>query len=264
MPRPGEILRAFRESWGWTTRQVGDKSQKLADIWGNPEYALDSSSVSRIENGDTLIPSVSSGKMTSLMEIYSRGANTLWSLIKPERHAYLVDDPLGGPDFTQLVREGRLAEKLSVILGSTYANQTIPEKTVFTSIRDSEGYGRFHPFQDRKRYAGAIVGLTDRCIYPLIGPGALLIVDRASKAIPTYDFFNELERPKFLIETHDGLFCCWCDLLDGQRMVKVVPHPMGSIPHPSLHKPMKLGPEVEIVGEIAFWGMEGPRHRQKR
>jgi transcriptional regulator with XRE-family HTH domain len=130
MLRPGKILRAFREAWGWTTRQVGDKSHKLAGVWGHPEYAIDSSSISRIENGETSIPAVSSGKMTALMEIYSKDANTLLGLIKPERHAYLVDDPLGGPNFTQLVREGRLAEKLSVILASRYPTQAIPEKTI--------------------------------------------------------------------------------------------------------------------------------------
>lgn len=264
MPRPGEILRCFREAWGWTTRRVGEESQNLAEIWGDSEYAIDSSYVSRIEKGETPLPAVSSGKLTSLMEMYSQGTDTLWDLIKPPRQAYLVDDPLGGPRGTQLIREGRLAQKLSVLLASSYPDQSIPQKTIITPIRDSQAYGGLHPFQDRRRYVRAIVGLLDLCLFPLIGPGTLLIVDRDSKVIPTYDFFSELERPKFLIETHDGFFCCWCDLLDEGRMVKVVQHPLGSVPDPSLNRPLKLGREVEIVGEVAFWGMESPKHRRSR
>ncbi len=260
----GKILRSFREAWGWTTRQVAEKSRKLAEIWGDREYALDSSYISKIENGDTSIPAVSSGKMTAMMEIYSKGANTLWNMIKPPRQAYLVDDPLNGPEFTQLVREGRLAEKLAILLASAYRDLSIPNKTTLNPIRELEGINRMHPFQDRKKYARAIVGLTDHCLFPLIYPGTLLIVDRECRTIPTYDFFTELERPKFLIETHDGLFCCWCDSLDEGRMMRVVQHPLGTLAHKCLHKPLRLGREVEIVGEVAFWGMENPKHRRSR
>ena len=261
MPRRGKILRSFREAWGWTTRQVAEKSKKLAERWGDPEYAMDQSYVTKIENGGTLITAMSSGKLTAMMEIYSKGSNTMWNLIKPPRGVSLVEDPLGGPDFTQLIREGRLAEKLAVLMASAYPELAIPQKTTITPIKENEGFSRLHPFQDRKRYLRAIVGLTDFCLFPLICPGALLIVDRECKTIPTYDFFNELERPKFLIETHDGLFCCWCDSLDEGRMIRVVQHPLGTLPHGSLHKPLKLGREAVIVGEVVFWGMESPKHR---
>jgi len=178
--------------------------------------------------------------------------------------ATVEEDPLGGPDFTQVIREGRLAEKLAVLMASAYPELAIPQKTTITPIKENEGFSRLHPFQDRKRYLRAIVGLTDFCLFPLICPGALLIVDRECKTIPTYDFFNELERPKFLIETHDGLFCCWCDSQDEGRMIRVVQHPLGTLPHRSLHWPLKLGREAGIVGEVVFWGMESPKHRLSR
>ncbi|MBN9615423.1 MAG: hypothetical protein BGO25_03450 [Acidobacteriales bacterium 59-55] len=264
MPQRGKILRSFREAWGWTTRQVAEKSRKLAEIWGDSEYALDASYISKIENGGTPIPAVSSGKLASMMEVYSKGSNTLWNLVKPPRNGFLVDDPLGGPEFTQMIREGRLAEKLAVLMASAYPESSIPNQTSISPMRDNDGRSRMHPFQDRKRYIRAIVGLTDYCLFPLICPGTLLIVDRQCKSIPSYDFFSELERPKFLIETHDGMFCCWCDSLEGGQMIRVVQHPLGTLPHRSLHRPLKLGREAEIIGEVTFWGMESPKHRQVR
>lgn len=264
MPQRGKILRSFREAWGWTTRQVAEKSRKLAEIWGDSEYALDASYISKIENGGTSLPAVSSGKLASMMEMYSKGSNTMWNLVKPPRNAYLVGDELGGPEFTQMIREGRLAEKLAVLLTSAYPELSIPHQTSIRPMRNDEGHSRMHPFHDRKRYIRAIVGLTDHCLFPLICPGTLLIIDRECKTIPTYDFFSELERPKFLIQTHDGLFCCWCDSLDEGQMLRVVQHPLGALPHRSLHRPLRLGREVEIVGEVAFWGMESPKHRRTR
>jgi hypothetical protein len=264
MPQRGKILRGFREAWGWTTRRVAEMSQKLAEAWGDQEYAIDASYVTRIENGETLIPAVASGKMAALMEIYSKGSNSLWNLVKPPRNVSMVEDPLAGPALTQMIREGRVAEKFAVLLASSYPDLSIPQTTTIKPIPENDAVGRMHPFQDKRRYIRAIIGLKDTCLRPILAPGTMVIVDRECKIIPTYDFYSEFERPKFLIETHVGLFCCWCDSLDDGRMIKVAQHPLVVLPHRALHNPLKLGQEVEVIGEVVFWGMESPSHLRRR
>lgn len=263
MPHRGKRLRYYRDAWGWTTRHVEEVSRKLAAIWDDPEYMISSGYVSRIENGDVRLSCVSFGKIEGLVEIYNTGPKA-WGELRPERKVSLVEDLLDGPAYTQPIRGGRLAEKSSILLRTAYSDRSQPEMTELRPFTSKDSLDEVHPFGDRRRYLRAVLGQKDTCLRPILSPGTMLIVDRKWTSIPTYDFFVEDDRPMFLIETHVGIFCCWCDSLDNGRTIKVAPHPLSPLPHRKLHEPLKVDRDVDIIGEVVFWGMESRRHQRRR
>ena len=261
----GEVLRRFRHMWGLSTRAVEAKSQQLAELWDDPAYVVHSSYLTKLENGERRVLLMSMAKMTSLTEIFSKGSNTLLRLCRPPRYVSLVNDFLECPEYIQVIREIRFSETFSVMLSSAFPGGTLPKATRLMPATDLDGTDSVHPFQDRRRYLRAIVGSSDLCLFPLILPGALIIVDRDSKVLARDgEYDNELDRPIFLIETHDGYFCCWCDpVQDGQSM-KVVQHPLGTVQNKALLHPLKIGQQVEIVGEVAFYGMDRRGYSRRR
>lgn len=265
MPHRGDVLRRFRQMWGLSTRAVEAKSQRLAELWDDPAYLVHSSYLTKLETGERQVLLMSMAKMTSLTEILSKGSNTLLKLCRPPRYVSLVEDPLGGPERTQLIREGRLAEVFSVMLSSAFPDESIPDTTRIVPLSELDARASAHPFQDRRRYLRAIVGLSDLCLFPLILPGAFLVIDRDSKALARDgEYDNELDRPIFLIETHDGYFCCWCDPMEDGQLLKIIQHPLGTVRNKSLLQPLKVGQQVEIVGEVAFYGMDRRGYSRRR
>lgn len=266
MQERGEKLRDYRNALGWTTRRVEQVSRILAAAWNDPEYVIDASYVSRIENGDVRLSCVSFAKIEGMVEMYSAGPRA-YTELRPKRRISFVEDLLDGPVRTRPIHSGRFAEKISTLLHAAHSYETNPE---FTKIKAFTGRGSFddiHPFQDRKRYLRAVVGSKDTCLRHKLTPGTMLIVDRESNTIPKYDFYIEDDRPMFLIDTHFGMFCCWCDSLGDGTTIKVVPHPASPyslLPHRRLHEPLKIDRDVNIVGEVVFWGMESRRHQDRR
>lgn len=264
MSHPGKMLRHFREKWGLSIRDVEAKSDLIAQRWGDRSYFIDSSYFNRIETGQQPILNVSMGKAISMMEILSRGSGTLLRMCRPPRGHILVEDFLGGPEQTNVVQEGRLAEGVSQLLSAADLNIRIPENTTLRPLPDAYDIQVPHPFQDRKRYLRVIVGKTDLCLYPYILPGTLLIVDREYRQIPKdREFDNEFQRPIFLVDTHDGYFCCWCELIEDSDRVRIVQFPTGKLPFRSLHHPLKLGEQIEIVGAVAYEGLDRRRYLER-
>lgn len=264
MANPGTILRRFRETWGLSTRDVEAKSSLIAQHWGDKAYFIDSSYFNKIETGQQSILSVSMGKAVSMMEILSKGSGTLLKLCRPPRGHILVEDFLGGPERTRTVEEGRVAEGFSQLLSAADLCTHVPDNTTLKPLPDIYDISVPHPFQDRKRYLRVIVGKSDLCLYPYVLPGTLLIVDREHRKIPTdREFDNEFQRPIFLVDTHDGYFCCWCELAKDSDMVRIVQFPTGKLPFPSLHRPLKLGEQIEIVGAVAYEGVDRRRYLER-
>lgn len=264
MPPAGKVLRRLREMWGLSTRDIEAKSSLIAEHWQDKAYFIDASYFNKIETGQQPILNVSMGKAVSMMEILSRGSGTLLKLCRPPRGHILVEDFLGGPSSTGVIDEGRLAEGVSQLLAVADLSIAIPNNTTLKMLPDVYDMRAPHPFQDRKRYLRVIVGKSDLCLYPYVLPGTLLIVDREYRRIPKdREFDNEFQRPIFLVDTHDGYFCCWCELVDDTDMVRIVQFPTGKLPSRSLHQPLKLGAQIEIVGAVAFEGLDRRRYLER-
>jgi hypothetical protein len=265
MPERGKRLRDYRNAWGWTTRRVEELSRKLAAIWNDPEYIIHASTISRIERGEIRLSCVAFAKVEGMIEMYSTGPKGFTEL-RPKRPISLVEDPLDEPVRTRIVQGGRFAEKTSALIHAAYADRQTPELTAIKSFSGKDSFDEIHPFQDRKRYLRAVVGLKDTCLRHKLTAGTMLIVDQKWNTIPKYDFYIEDDRPMFLVDTHFGMFCCWCDSLDDGNTIKIVPHPASSLsplPHRQLHAPLKINRDINVVGEVVFWGTESRRHQER-
>src|SRR6266478_8160318 len=75
--RPGEQLKELRSRLGITTRDVTEKSQRIAEAEGNDEFYISNAWLTKLENTDS-IPSVH--KLVTLSVIYHVGFSELLNL----------------------------------------------------------------------------------------------------------------------------------------------------------------------------------------
>jgi hypothetical protein len=76
----------------------------------------------------------------------------------------------------------------------------------------------------KPEYRYGYIGLSDRMMYPLITPGAIVQIDERHQQIVSGLWRRESERPIYFLETRTGFACCWCALRN--RNVILEPHPL--------------------------------------
>jgi transcriptional regulator with XRE-family HTH domain len=52
MAHIGELLRVIRLEWGLTLREVMERSQIIAKIWGSPSHAVSYGHLAKVEKGE--------------------------------------------------------------------------------------------------------------------------------------------------------------------------------------------------------------------
>ncbi len=238
MTHIGELLRIIRLEWGLTLRQVMERSQVVAQIWGSPSHVVSFGHLAKVEKGEH---DLTVDKFLSLSEIYSKSPETLLRTYRPHRCTSLLADQVGGPSSTHLVTEGRLGERAMQLLPDTF--EEAPARTILLPpSRDV----------DKSRYRRVIVGTSDLTLSPLIRPGAILKIDTHKRAIATYrEWSGEFDRPIYLLYTREGYMCAWCELDTTGSWLTTVPHICSKTPH--LH--LRYGQEVEVVGRAVGLAM---------
>ena len=239
MERVGALLRGIRTEWGLSLREVKDRTEILAKLWGNPRYASSFSNLAKLELGQH---DMRVSTLISLSHVYSKRTQTLVdACLPPEYHAPAFN-PLEGPNSTVLITEGHLQERAERLLSVTGA-RNIPENTaLIPSDVDSQ----------RHRYRNAIVGRKDRALYPMIRPGAMITVDTHQRAIaPPKAWTNEFDRPIYLLDTRNGYVCGWCQMSEGGTRLNVVSHLMAKLDV----LPLAYGKDVEVVGRVVAVAM---------
>jgi transcriptional regulator with XRE-family HTH domain len=98
-------------------------------------------------------------------------------------------------------------------------------------------------FNPRQHICG-LVGLEDYTMFPLLRPGALVMVDDDRRRIVNKEWQNEQERPIYFIELRGGYRCAWCQLEESK--LTLIPHPMSPVPAQSFNYPG----DAEIVGQV--------------
>jgi len=238
----GKLLRGFRQEWGLSLRQVKERSEVLAQLWGHSSHVVSFSYLAKLENGKHDIQDMAVSKLLSLSEIYSKEPDTLLHACRPPRLDTQLKDPIGGPATTRLITEGRLADRALRVLPDVRSGPP-PGKTSLLAGGDNSG---------RNRYRRAIVGESDLTLFPMIRPGTLLTADTYQRTIaPRKTYTNEFDRPIYLLHTRAGYVCGWCDLEQDGTMLRIVPHPLGQT-HFGL---LKYGQDVEVVGRLVFIAM---------
>jgi transcriptional regulator with XRE-family HTH domain len=230
----GTRLRAIRVRWGLSLREVMERSEKLAQHWGNDSYEISGSWLARLERGkhEMTVP-----KLITLSTIYSEPAELLLREFQPKltTPGIGMSHVLPGPNSTQLVTGGQLDLQARQLIPDSFSSTPIPENTM---LLPPEGGLTSSP------YRRAIIGRQDRTLAPMIQPGSIVKVDIQKKAILSRkDWTNEFDRPIYLLLTRNGYVCGWCEL-DERGMLTVVTHSLSGEPF----QHWKYKKEVEVIG----------------
>jgi transcriptional regulator with XRE-family HTH domain len=240
MEQPGERLKRVRELLQLTYRDVVEASRQIAARLGKAEFAIALSRLADIENGVT---------MPSLCRLYSLCA--IYRLEFEEVAAWF-----GAPlDQLPAVAAGIGLKATHTVQFKPRGTAPLPllgpgdidlTKTTFLS-RVIERWGgmplRFLHGMDFKRHRYGLIGLEDWSMYPLLHPGALVLIDDRAR-IAAGGWTTEFDRPIYFLEKRDGFLCQWCDLAGGSLIVR--PHPSS----PCKPQVFRYPQEIELVGQV--------------
>jgi transcriptional regulator with XRE-family HTH domain len=241
---PGEFLRARRERLGMTLRDVQHASSLVAEKENNDEMSISSSWLSEIET-ESSAPSVQ--KLFSLSVIYGISYHDLLARynVHPDRvHQY------------REVFHGNRTRPFPADVHNLETNITLPMQvdprfrweTTQLVNRMIAVWGEIPAsllinFNPRNHMIG-LVGLEDNRMWPLLRPGAIVLIDGDQRKIVTQGWKNEHERPIYFVELRDGYRCCWCQLVDGKLFI--TPHPLSR----ATVETFNLPGDAEIVGQV--------------
>lgn len=240
----GTYLKNVRTRLGLGLREVQDASNILADYENNEEMYISAARLVQIEN-EPSVPSVY--KLLSLCAVYGLDFLDVLSRygVKPDRiHHYRELLP------------PRLTQPVSPIIRSLDTTVTIPIRldprfrweTTQLLNRAVAIWGEipaaflvnFNP----RQYICGLVGLEDYTMFPLVRPGALVMVDGDRRRVVQREWQNELERPIYFVELRDGYRCAWCQVKEGR--LTLIPHPLSPVSAQAFSFP----DEAEIVGQV--------------
>ncbi len=241
----GEALRKLREQLGLTIRDVEAASQRLADKYSNPSFAVSLSRLSDIETKD-IVPSIH--KLYALAIIYRRSIYDLMKL-------YGVDLADSAGDIETAIPNLANSHPFSSLNRLPQAEMPVTLDPAF-HIQATTDIGRMvarwgivpvhmlsRLVKDRK-YSYGYIGMDDLTMYPLILPGSFVQVDESRNAITRKLWRSEFERPIYFVETRQGFVCSWCEL--NGSLLTLKPHPMS----PVQSRTLRLGAEAEIIGQV--------------
>ena len=113
---------------------------------------------------------------------------------------------------------------------------------------------------DMKNHRYAFIGSEDWSMYPIVQPGALVLIDESHRKIVTSGWSNEFDRPIYFLEHRKGFVFGWC-ALNGKQLV-LQPHPAS----PCLPAVYSYPEEIDVIGQISGVAMildQGKRRRAR-
>jgi transcriptional regulator with XRE-family HTH domain len=257
MERAGEKLKRVREALKLTFRDVEQASQEIAFRRGSDEFAVALSRLADIENKGTL---------PTIYRIY-----TLCAIYRLD-----FDEVLG---WYGVPRELLHSEAVQVRLNETHtlrfsepAAVSVPQslefeidltRTTFLSHMIRR-WGKmplsFLNGLDLREHRYGFVGLDDWSMYPVLHPGALLMIDQSRRKIALDGWTNEFDRPIYFLEHRGGYLCGWCSIVG--RYLLVQPHPASNLRPQSFEFPT----EIDVIGQVTGVAMtlESKKERHAR
>ncbi|HKV23365.1 MAG TPA: helix-turn-helix transcriptional regulator [Candidatus Acidoferrum sp.] len=242
--RPGERLKELRSRLGITTRDVTEKSQRIAEAEGNEEFYISNAWLTQIENTHAT-PSIY--KLYSISTIYHVRFTDLLLLFGVDLQKIGKHQLSLLPEHTQLTtmdtRELDQAQTVPVRFDRDFDQ----DKTNLLS-RMVQVWGEIPvalvQHLDIKHSQYGYVGLQDHTLFPLIRPGSFVQIDETLRKVRTFKWRSEFERPIYFVELRDGYACSWCEL-QGNKLL-LVPHPLS----PCTIRQFVHRTDVEIVGQV--------------
>jgi transcriptional regulator with XRE-family HTH domain len=231
----GARLSAIREKWGLTLRQVEERTERLAQEWGQPSYKISASWLLRVEQEGRRI---SGEKLIVLGAVYGIPTDQLLAF-RPQRGSKAQEfDEVSGPNTTLLLTRGPLEEHARRWLPDSTATGPIPDETTLLPREDHMP----------SHYRRGIIGLRDKTMDPMIRPGTFVLINPQRRAIAhRREWTNEFDRPIYFLMTHTKCVCTFCELDKSREWLTTYPHPLSYVA-PERWRYMK---EVDVIGRVA-------------
>lgn len=235
MEQVGAKLRAIRQEWGLTLREVEERSARLAEEWGNPSYRISASWLDRIERE---YRGLSAAKLIVLAAVYSVPPDQLLALYSRGSGNPPQLGHLSSPNTTLLLSKGPLEQHARLWLPDSIAIEPIPDETTLLSPESHlPSY-----------YRRGIIGRLDKTLDPMVRPGSIVLINTQRRAVAhRREWKNEFDRPIYFILTHAGYCCGWCELDKSTEWLTLVPHSLSY----ATGQRWRYRKEVEVIGRVA-------------
>jgi transcriptional regulator with XRE-family HTH domain len=231
----GASLRAIRQQWGLSLREVERRSRSIAWERGDPSFEVSASWLVRLESDGH---ELTVNKVIALAEIYSLTIEQLLRSIYPRSGETQNTDQLSGPNGTEPPIED--LRKASAILSQ--AAKPLPDPSLdATTLLPTKNV----PFPTP--YRRAIIGKLDMTLNPMIPPGSIVQIDtRMTDISMKKDWTHEFQRPIYFVRTQEEYAFGWCELDGNSEWLTLIPHPLS----PASSRRWKYREEVENLGRV--------------
>jgi transcriptional regulator with XRE-family HTH domain len=229
----GERLRAIRQRWELSLREVEERSLRFAQEHGSESHQVSASWLVRLEREKH---ELTVNKLISLANIYNIPAVELLHSICPVGRQPVLRQ-LSTPNATMLLTEGPLEEQAKYLIPDAPFVEP-PDETQLLPLGDGL-------LQTPIRRG--IIGKRDRTLEPMIPPGSIVHFDSQQRAISSRkDWTQEFKRPIYFLMTRGGYVCGWCELDKKAEWLTLVPHPLS----PATSRRWKYRTEIESLGRV--------------
>jgi transcriptional regulator with XRE-family HTH domain len=231
----GQTLRAIRQQWQLSLREVEERSLRFAQERGSQSYQISASWLDRLEREEH---ELTVNKLVALAAIYSVPTEQLLHSMHPANEPALSLKQLSSPNATILLTEGPLEAPARYLLPDHPFPDLLPDETSLLATDNG---------QSLAPYRRGIIGRRDLTLDPMIPVGSIVQIDTQKRAISLRkDWTHESQRPIYFLMTRDGFVCGWCELDKGSNWLTLIPHPLS----PASSRRWKYWTEIENVGRV--------------
>jgi transcriptional regulator with XRE-family HTH domain len=233
----GVRLRAIRQQWQLSLREVEERSLRFAQERGSQSYQVSASWLDRLEREQH---ELTVNKLIALAGIYNVTTEQLLRSMYPEEAPAEFLKELSCPNATLLITEGPLEQQAKYLLPDSLSMEQPPEDTALLPVENS------YPLAPFRR---GIIGKRDLTLDPMIPAGSIVQIDTQKRAIASRkDWTHEFKRPIYFLMTRDAYLCGWCELDRGSDWLTLIPHPLS----PASSRRFKYRKEIENLGRVIF------------
>jgi transcriptional regulator with XRE-family HTH domain len=236
----GLRLRAIRQHWQLTLREVERRSQSFAKRWRNPSYQVSASWLDRLEREEH---DLTVNKLIALSQIYNVPAEQLLCSMHPERSQLVPLNEYSSPNATMLLGEGPLDQRAKYMLPDEFGPDKVPDETTLLCAEYPALAG------PHKR---GLIGKRDRTMDPMIPAGSMVYIDTRKRGIlARKDWVHEFQRPIYFLMTRESYACGWCELDRDSEWLTIISHPLSPVPS----RRWRYRKEIESIGRVTFVAM---------
>jgi transcriptional regulator with XRE-family HTH domain len=230
----GQQLKLLRNRRNITVRDVEQASRRIADAKTDKRYQISNGWLTQLENG---VSEPNICKLFSLSVIYHVNLCDLLRLYDIDLDNKEQYESVANPHLTQLLPPGHVSDARCDFGRSSATTCLVSEIGTHQTLSSA-------PCNGNSTVTHGYLGLTDRTMYPLIRPGALLEIDTSQNKLQTASWHNEFDRPIYFVELRDGYACGWCELQGNQLLI--IPHHSSATSVRRFTYPR----DAEIVGRV--------------